>query len=854
MQSCLRNLSCLFNAAAIVWAVTAVSLYCTSARLSVGSPASKLPNTGSARIYISEVMASNRRTLNDADGDSSDWIEIFNPGSATVRMDGWFLTDDRNRLTKWRFPEVEVPANGFRIVFASDKDRAIPGGSLHTNFKLAAAGEYLALVSPDLIVVSEFSPVLPMQIPDVSYGYVPESPNLGVYFAQPTPGAPNSAAARGFAAEVRFSRVSGIFLDTFEVALSTDTSEARIRYTSDGSLPTELSPVYTAPIHITDSVQIRTRAFTDGLFPGPVRTEAFLRLDKDLASFESNLPILVVHSLGQGAPITRDPFQSARALTFEPVQGVSSFSQPPVSSVRCGIKIRGGVSPKSTYTMELRDELDRDLDYEFLSLPPESDWVLYGPEHSDAVLIHNPFVHELSRELGRYSPRTRFVELFLNTETGPITAASYHGIYVIEEKVKIGRNRIDIDKLQPENLTPPSVTGSYLFKIDVPEEAGEHGFFLYPPTHVVHLDPKEAALESPQRRPQWQYIREFFDHFLGALNGPDWRNPKTGYAAYIDTDSWIDWNIVEMISGNMDSMAKSSYFFKPRNGKITFGPHWDFDLAFGRGGAAARDWSPGLFRGWWERLFLDPDFVQKWIDRYQELRRSSLSIPHTHALIDRLADEVRLAQPRDQQRWDRKLRGRSYQRVVDYMKNYVSNKLTWIERQFVSPPVFSLDGGGVTPGFILRIGGPPSATVYYTLDGTDPRLPHSGEPSEEARAYAGPIQLHSNTIVTARAWNPSQRQFDDPPISSPWSGSVAATFLVNTDANSLPQLMIERGPPVRLSFFAVLGRVYTIEYRDNLVFGSWQPLKSIDLPPVEGFVTVTDSDITNARFYRLESH
>jgi len=127
-------------------------------------------------LFISEFMASNGSRLPlgpgdllDADGDSSDWIEIYNPTDGTVDLGGWYLTDDLGDLTKWRFPEgVTLDAGAFLVVFASGKNRA--GAELHTNFKLDGTGGNLALVDRDgVTVVHEYDPY-PRQLSDVSYG------------------------------------------------------------------------------------------------------------------------------------------------------------------------------------------------------------------------------------------------------------------------------------------------------------------------------------------------------------------------------------------------------------------------------------------------------------------------------------------------------------------------------------------------------------------------------------------------------------------------------------------------------------------------------------------------------------
>lgn len=120
--------------------------------------------------YLSEFLADNSTSIVDEDGDHSDWIEIRNPTTSSVSLNGWYLTDNRGNLSKWQFPNVSIPANGFLTVFASNKNRTNPSGTLHTNFKLDAGGEYLALVKPDRTVASEFTPNFPAQLQDVSYG------------------------------------------------------------------------------------------------------------------------------------------------------------------------------------------------------------------------------------------------------------------------------------------------------------------------------------------------------------------------------------------------------------------------------------------------------------------------------------------------------------------------------------------------------------------------------------------------------------------------------------------------------------------------------------------------------------
>ena len=143
-------------------------------------------------LVISEFMAVNDDFLADADGDFSDWVELHNRGDDPVELQGWHLTDDAADPAKWRFPDVTLEADGYLLIFASDKDRDDPTRPLHTNFKLRGDGEYLALVGPDGTTVEHaFAPEYPPQVADASFGLSPDTSTQG-YFAEPTPAAANT--------------------------------------------------------------------------------------------------------------------------------------------------------------------------------------------------------------------------------------------------------------------------------------------------------------------------------------------------------------------------------------------------------------------------------------------------------------------------------------------------------------------------------------------------------------------------------------------------------------------------------------------------------------------------------------
>ena len=541
--------------------------------------------------------------------------------------------------------------------------------------------------------------------------------------------------------------------------------------------------MYEGPLRLTNTTHLRARAYQEGRLPGPPRSEAYVRLLPDAAAFASTLPVLRLDTFGQEA--TAGAHGTFAHLSWhEPAGGRASLGAPPALATRAGFRVRGSSSsgmPQSSFAVEFLDEFNEEKHLAPPGLPAESDWILYAPNGYDPVLIHNPFVHQLSRDLGRYSSRTRFVEVFLARGTGPVRASHYQGLYVLEEKIKIGRHRVDIDRLGPEDVRPPQVTGGYVVKFDR-LGPGEGGLFASGDRGMVYVEPKEQTINLPQRAAQRDYLGAYLGAFERALHGPQWLDPAAGYRAYLDVEAAIDFHVLEVLSGNVDAMVLSTYFHKPRNGKIVCGPHWDFDRALGstdERDANPRQWSTGPFFGgaWWPRLFSDVDFWQQWVDRWQGLRATHFALTNLHGLIDRLAHEVREAQPREYQRWGFQPRGGSYQSELDWMKDWLSNRVDFIDGQLVSPPRLDRAGGRVAPGFLLTVTARTNAAVYYTLDGSDPRRPQ-GAVATNALVYSGPVPLQRNARVVVRARDLQQRQTGGPPVSTPWSAPVAAAFEV----------------------------------------------------------------------------
>src|SRR5262245_41500901 len=249
-------------------------------------------NSGAATgdVVINEFLTDNLSSIADEDGQKQDWIELYNRGANAVNLLGWSLTDDPVDPGKWTFPAITLNPGRYLVVYASGKDRKTTAAAAtnHTNFRLGSSS-YLGLYNAQLprVAISEFTPVYPDQRSDISYGLT--TAGTPAYFSTLTPGGPNSiaAAVSGFAQPPHASAQSGFFNHPFSLILSTETPGATIRYTLDGSPPTESSAEYTAPIAIAGTpekgaVILRAAAFKTGLLSSTVTTRTYIFPDNVL--------------------------------------------------------------------------------------------------------------------------------------------------------------------------------------------------------------------------------------------------------------------------------------------------------------------------------------------------------------------------------------------------------------------------------------------------------------------------------------------------------------------------------------------------------------------------------------------
>ena len=272
------------------------------------------------------------------------------------------------------------------------------------------------------------------------------------------------------------------------------------------------------------------------------------------------------------------------------------------------------------------------------------------------------------------------------------------------------------------------------------------------------VEPDQDELTSVQK----SWLKRHLNQAEAALHGPDFRDPAKGYRAYLDIDSFIDYHLITEMTKNVDGYRFSVFYHKDRGGKIKADPVWDWNLSFGNANGK-QGWMPEHWLWpqlddrectWYRRLFDDPDFGQRYVDRWSQFRTNIFATKKILRRIDEMAALLQEAQKRNYERWPMLNHpinpnyyvNSTYKQEVDWVKNFAAARLKWMEMQFPPVPAISITADARGRSATLSVTG---SEIYFTLDGTDPRA-GGGEISKAAQTYQAPLVLNSGAKIFAR--------------------------------------------------------------------------------------------------------
>lgn len=338
------------------------------------------------------------------------------------------------------------------------------------------------------------------------------------------------------------------------------------------------------------------------------------------------LPSLAITTDGAAPIVSKEDY----------VTGQFTLNGVGVAQATGSLEIRGrGNStwgwPKKPYRLKLTNSAA------LLGMPASKHWVLLA-NYADKTLMRNDIAFMLSKNMGmEYAPRSQYVEVKLN--------GVYQGVYQLVEHIRVAKDRVNIPEMKVTDTDAEKISGGYLMEIDFRyhkdyckspdamwepycvngENLNRQVDFCLDSTHGMN----PFCLQSPEtlHDPAWSaqraYIEKYFADTEAALFGSNFKDPDNGYAAYLDVDSVINYYLINELFKNPDGALASAFVYKKRNGKLFFGPVWDFDLSLGNAGYDGVDNIDGWHirnAPWFKRLFEDPAFEAKVKARWNALK------------------------------------------------------------------------------------------------------------------------------------------------------------------------------------------------------------------------------------------
>lgn len=502
-------------------------------------------------IMVSEVMTSNSQFLAEDNGETYDWIELYNRGSQAINLQGYGLTDNTGNPAKFRLPDKTLAPGEYYAVLASGLagDDNVKKNYVHTNFKLSAGGEVLALFNVDGVLQDKLNiDTLPRGI---SIGRMADQDGI-FYFTEPTPGTANANPSSGFVATPMPSVPAGSYPSAQTVTLSSTTQDASIYYTTDGTVPTTSSSLYTGPITMSETGMIRARAFKDGYLDSETRTATYI------IGATHTLPVISlvtdpdnlfnketgIYELGPN-PGSAEAFYP-NANYYKDTEVPASFEVYDTNGGRVfnqniGLRMSGGLSlalrEQKTFAVYARSEYGTNtLDYPFFDNRPFTEYkslLLRSGGRDDTKIKEVVALNLVDGKMNMLTQSIKPYVLYVNGQ--------YWGVYYLMEK----RNKYMI--AQHEGIDNPE-------SMNLLKGSGK----------IV----KQGTNEG------YQEILDYIRSKNLVLNKEDYEY----VASHIDTDSYMDLMIGQIWIGNNDPGNLQFYQILP-DGKWKQA-YYDFCITF----------------------------------------------------------------------------------------------------------------------------------------------------------------------------------------------------------------------------------------------------------------------------------
>ncbi len=723
-------------------------------------------------LAINELMASNGSTIQDPQGQYDDWIEIYNNVLYPINISGMYLTDDLDNPTRWQFPaSTIIPAGGHLLVWA-DGDTTDTG--LHADFKLDADGEEIGLFDTDGTTLID-SIAFGEQTGDVSYGRFPDASDNWYLLATPTPGQENTDVYLGVVENPSFSHTSGFYDEPFTITMTTETEGATIYYTLDGSEPyvnetgEELSigTPYVDPIFILKTTCLRAKAvkegwrpsemtvctyfFLDGVIRQPVYPDGFpnrwgsnsadYEMDPDIvfdARYNNNIknaltsiPTMSIVMKQEDMFGTEGVYSNPNAEREKPVSVELIYPDGTQEGFQanCGIKIIGGASRNMSKKYSFR------LLFKGIYGPTKLRFPLFGPnaagEFNTIVLrssfndgygwsgaryyeqyTRDEFIRTLQRDMGQVSPHSFPVHLYIN--------GLYWGLYF------------------PCERPDASFSASYY-------GGDEEDWDTFSHTGITLREGNDTALDHMTALcQQASNSYEAYQQLQGNnLDG----SRNTDYPCLLDMTNYIDYLILNYCVNNEDWPWNNYWFARKRTADSTGFKFysWDSEISLYLPPRAHMELNRttdfrniGQFHGY---LIQNNEYRLFFADRvHHHLFNNGVLTPeYMRSLYQDFADQVEMPVICESARWGDmhhhpQLNQDDWYNMRDWLlENFFEERYDIVLQQLknaglypdIEAPTFYVNDTYQHGGYIdnqARLSmSSSSGTIYYTMDGSDPR-------------------------------------------------------------------------------------------------------------------------------------
>lgn len=445
----------------------------------------------------------------------------------------------------------------------------------------------------------------------------------------------------------------------------------------------------------------------------------------------ADIPLVVI----QGNAITSN-YSMADMKIID--HGIGNLNHPTdagnVYAGKVNIRIRGAFSstlPQKPFAFTtMNPNMIQDSNVTLLGMPSEHDWILLA-NYNDKSFVRNPLMHHIFREMGHYSPNTRFVELVWNGE--------YQGIYTLMEKIKRDSNRVSIPKLTSTDTSGDALTGGYIIKHDYPD-AGWTSLYAAQPCSTYYQFNFEYPSSQNIIPQQEQFIHEYFDTLEARLYGTQVYDSVYGYRPYIHANSFVDYMLCNEMSWNLDGFKKSMYFFKEKNSKdsaLHAGPLWDFDWALKitpwtppdlTGWNYATDPCAGdvVFLPWWNIMMQDTFFTNKTKCRWEYHRKYALNLDSIDHYIDAQIAYLQNAEGRHYNYWQTMginvgtpevNPATTFPGEIDSLKAFIHKRILWMDTHLpgiCKNPIFPAAVSDIDEEAVSCYPNPANDAIYFT--------------------------------------------------------------------------------------------------------------------------------------------